>query len=147
MQLASVRDIVNQAALELGTTQTKVSQVFGSADQDIVQMGALLSAVADEVLLEEPYRTTLGDHVWVTDASGNPLIYPSQDTDLVLFDARLAIDGVKYRFMQAKGYEFAEQLRDYTVRLNKLAARTNAKVLDLNDDTAWWDRVDTGRQI
>src|SRR5262245_44771338 len=135
MQLATVKDVVNQASLEIGTTQLPISLVFQSGDQDIVQMGALLNAVADEVLLEEPYRITLGDNVWVTDSNGNPKIFATQDTDLILFDARLAIDGIKYRFLQAKGLEYAEQLRDYTVRLNKLAARVNAQVRDLDDDT------------
>ena len=137
--LLSVAQIVSQAALEIGTTQKTTDKVFGSQDQDIVQMGALLSAVADEVLLEEPYRTTLGDHVWVMDADGDPKPFPDLDTDLVLFDSRLVINGLKYRFLQAKGYEFAEQLRDYTVRLNKLASRVNARVLDLD--------VDAGRVI
>lgn len=138
MNLATVKDIVNQAALEIGTTQLPVNTVFGSQDQDLVQMGALLSAVADEVLLEEPYKYDLGDHVWVHDKDDNPKIYPTVDTDRVLFDSRLAINGLKYRFLQAKGLEFAEQLRDYTVRLNKLAGRRNAEVLDLD--------VDVGRQ-
>jgi hypothetical protein len=136
-RLLTVKEIVNQAALECGTTQTGVSLVFNSADQDIVQMGALLSAVADEIVLEEPYKYQLGDRVWVTDAGGNPLVYPSQDTDIVLIDQRLMIDGLKYRFLQAKGLEFAEQLRDYTSRMNKLAGR-GAKVLDLDSDE---DRV------
>ena len=134
MKRATVKEVVSQAALEIGTTQLPVSQVFGSADQDIVQMGALLSAVADEVLLEEAYRITLGDHIWVEDRDGDPKLYPTEDTDRILFDARLAINGVKYRFLQAKGLEFAEQLRDYTVRMNKLAARINGKVLDLDED-------------
>jgi hypothetical protein len=134
MKLASVKEIVNQASLEIGTTQIPITRVFGSADQDIVQMGALLNAVADEVLLEEPYRYELGDHVWARDKDGNPLIYPDQDTDIVLFDPRLAIDGVKYRFLKAKGLEFAEELRDFTVRINKLAGRVNGKVLDLDDE-------------
>lgn len=137
MKLASVKEIVNQTALEIGTAQVPIARVFGSADQDIVQMGALLNAVADEVLLDEPYRVTLGDQVWVTDIDGNPLIYPTQDSDLVLFDSRLAIDGLKYRFLKAKGLEFAEELRDFTVRLNKIAGRVNGKVLDLDD---WEDR-------
>ena len=132
--LASVRDIVSHASLEIGITQRPVSQVFGSNDQDIVQMGALLNAVADEVLFEEPYRIELGDHVWVKDSNGDPKLYPSVDTDVVLFDARLAIDGLKYRFLQAKGLEFAEQLRDYTSRLNKLAGFVNGRVLDLDAD-------------
>jgi len=141
MPLLTVKDIVNQAAMEIGTTQAPISIVFQSADQDIVQMGALLNAVADEVLIEEPYKVTLGDGVWVTDTTGNPKIFATQDTDIVLFDYRLAIDGLKYRFLQAKGLEFAEQLREYTVRLNKVAARVNAKVLDLDDDS------DNGRVI
>lgn len=133
-KLISVKDLVSQTSLEIGITQRPVSQVFGSADQDIVQMGALINAVADEVLLEEPYKYTLGDHVWVSNSLGNPKLFPTVDSDLVLFDARLAIDGLKYRFLQAKGLEFAEQLREFTMRLNKLAALVNARVLDLDID-------------
>ena len=133
-KLISVRDLVSQASLEIGITQRPVSQVFGSQDQDIIQMGALINAVADEILLDEPYKYTLGDQVWVTDYEGDPKLFPTLDSDLIAFDARLAIDGLKYRFLQAKGLEFAEQLRDFTTRLNKLAARVNAQVLDLDAD-------------
>src|SRR5262245_19159055 len=132
--VASISQIVSQASLEIGITQSPVSQVYGCKDQDVVQMGALLNAVADEVLFEEPYRVTLGDHVWVSDSDGNPKLFPTEDTDLVLFDTRLAIDGLKYRFLQAKGLEFAEQLRDYTTRLNKIAGFVNGRVLDLDAD-------------
>jgi hypothetical protein len=134
MNLATIKDLVSQASLEIGITQLPVQRVFGSADQDVVQMAYLLNAVADEVLLEEPYRVTLGDHIWVSDLDGNPKIVPTVDTDLVLFDKRLAVNGLKYRFLQAKGLEFAEQLRDYTVRMNKLASAANARVLDLYED-------------
>ena len=133
---ATVKYIVSQAALEMGTSQTPASQVFGSADQDIVQLAALLNTVADEIMLEDPYRVTLGDHVWVSDLNGDPKLYPTVDTDRVLFDSRLAINGLKYRFLQAKGYEFAEQLKDFVVRMNKLGRMTNGKVLDL-DAVAW----------
>jgi hypothetical protein len=135
-RMMSVAQIVHQASLEIGITQKKApSKVFGSDDQDIAQMGALLHAVADEVLLEDPYRFTLGDDVWVASANGTPKLAPDLDTDLILFDSRLAINGLKYRFNQAKGFEFAEQLREFVVRLNKVAGRVNAKVLDLDDDT------------
>jgi hypothetical protein len=133
-QQMSIAQIVSQASFELGTSQGPITKVFGSRDQDIVQMGALLHAVADEVLLDDHYRFTLGDDVWVTSADGDPKLFPTDDTDVVMFDSRLAINGLKYRFNQAKGYEFAEQLRDYTVRLNKLAGRINARVLDLDAD-------------
>src|SRR5262245_21558180 len=132
--IQSVSQIVNQASYEIGITQVDIAPVLGSKDQDVVQMAMLLNAVADEVLFEEPYRYTLGDHTWVTDYQGNPKLFPTTDTDLVLFDHRLAIDGLKYRFLQAKGLEFAEQLRDYTTRMNKLAGNVNGRVLDLDAD-------------
>jgi hypothetical protein len=134
MTLATVSYLVSQSSLEIGITQKLVSQTFGSKDQDIVQMAYLLNAVADEVLLEEPYRVTLGDQIWVADRDGNPKLYPTVDDDVILFDARLAVNGLKYRFLQAKGLEFAEQLRDYTTRLNKLAGLANGRVLDLDLD-------------
>ena len=56
-----------------------------------------------------------------------------QDTDVVLFDARLAVNGLKYRFLKAKGLEYGEEQRDFIVRLNKIAGR-NAPVIDINED-------------
>ena len=131
---AQLRDIVSQASLEIGITLRPVSAVTGSLDQDIVQMASLMQAVADELLLEQPYRDTLGDGVWVTDSAGVPKRYPTADTDIVLFDTRLAIDGLKWRFLAAKGLEFAEQMRDFVSRLNKLAGRVNGRVLDLDTE-------------
>jgi hypothetical protein len=131
---ANLKDIVSQASLEIGITLRPVSAVTGSLDQDVVQMGSLMQAVADELLLEEPYRHTLGDGFWVIGADGTPKKYPTHDTDIVLFDTRLAIDGLKYRFLAAKGLEFAEAMRDFTVRLNKLAGRVNGRVLDLDTE-------------
>jgi hypothetical protein len=130
--LLKVKDIVSQAALEVGIIQKAVSSVVGSADQDIVQMLALLSAVADETLLEEPYRATLGDGVWVADNTGAPKPTPTTDTDVILFDGRLAIDGLKYRFKKEKGLEFGEDMRDYLTRMAKLSGRFNGRVLDLD---------------
>lgn len=129
---ATLKEIVSQASLEVGTALRPVTAVTGSLDQDIVQMASLLHAVADELLLEEPYRTTLGDGYWVQSAAGAPKRYPTADDDVILFDTRLSITGLKYRFLAAKGLEFGEQMRDFTVRLNKLAGRANARVLDLD---------------
>ena len=131
-KLLSLLDIVSQAALEIGITQQRVSSVVTSNDQDIVQMRALLHSVADEVLSEEPYQETLGDQNWISDVDGNPLAAFAADTDIVLFDGRLAINGVKYRFLKAKSLEFGEEMRDFTTRMNKLGARVNARVLDLD---------------
>lgn len=133
-RLVSIKDAVSQASMEIGITQLPVSSVFGSKDQDIVQMGALMNAVADEVMLEEPYKVTLGDDSWVIGEDGQPKLFATADSDLILFDARLAIDGLKYHFLQAKGLEFGEQFRSFTTRLNKLAGRVNGRVLDLDAD-------------
>jgi hypothetical protein len=134
MRMFTIKDAVSQASLEIGIAQKPVSSAVNTLDADIAQMVALLENVADEVLLENPYKFNLGDDVWLSDAAGNPKDSPTADTDLILFDGRLAVDGLKYRFLQAKGLEYGEQLRDFTTRLNKLAGRTNSRMLDLDLD-------------
>jgi hypothetical protein len=138
-KLVTVADAISQASMEIGITQKPISSAIGSNDEDIAQMLALLSSVADEVLLEEHYRVSLGDEVWLADKTGNPKPAPDKDDDLILFDGRLAIDGLKYRFLKAKGLEFGEEQRDFLIRLAKLAGRMNGRVLDLD--------VDEGRVI
>jgi hypothetical protein len=130
----SVKDIVSQASMEIGITQRAISSAVGSLDQDIAQMVALLSAVADEVLLDEPYKESLGDEMWVSDENSNAKEAITADSDLIRFDARLAINGLKYRFLQAKGLEYGEQIKDFLMRLNKLAARANGVIIDLYED-------------
>lgn len=132
--LYTINQVVSDAQMELGIAQKPISSVVTSLDEDVAQMVALVSAVADDVLLEEPYKITLGDGYWVSDANGTPKARPTTDTDLILFDGRLCIDGLKYRFLKGKGLEFGEELRDYTSRMNKLAGRVNARVLDLDTD-------------
>jgi hypothetical protein len=133
-KLITVKDAVSQASMEIGIAQKPVTSAISQLDADIVQMVALLSAVADEVLLDEPYRSMLGDEIWLADASGNPKPAVTADDDLILFDGRLAVDGLKYRFLKAKGLEFGEELRDFNTRLNKLAGRAYRRVLDLDLD-------------
>lgn len=132
--IRNVLDCVSSAAMEIGIAQQPPTKAVGSLDQDVVQMVSLLAAVADEVLLEEPYRVTLGDGQWVADSQGNPKGRITSDTDLIAFDARLAINGLKYRFLKAKGLEYGEELRDFTTRLNKLAGIANGRVIDLDTD-------------
>jgi hypothetical protein len=134
MALISVIDCISQASMEIGIAQKPATTVVGSSDQDVVQMLALLSTVADEVLLEQPYKVTLGDGIWVFDSDEQPKAKITSDSDLIGFDGRLAIDGLKYRFLKAKGLEFGEEMRDFLTRLNKLGARANAVVLDLDTD-------------
>lgn len=131
--MISVKDAISQASQEIGIAQHPISSAVGTNDQDIAQMVALLSLVADEVLSEEPYRVTLGDGYWLFD--GNTMEAKAAitaDSDLIAFEARLAIDGLKYRFLKAKGLEFGEELRDFISRLNKAAARVNGRLLDLD---------------
>lgn len=130
--LYSINQVVSDAQMELGIAQKPISSVVTSLDQDVAQMVALMSAVADDVLLEEPYKITLGDGYWCCDLNGTPKARPTTDTDLILFDGRLAVNGLKYRFLKGKGLEYGEEMRDYTVRMNKLAGRVNAHVIDLD---------------
>lgn len=133
-ELISVVQAVSDASIEIGIRQTPLTQALGSADQDVVQMTALLSAVADDVLMDEHYQDLLGDGHWLVDKNGKFLTRPSSDDDRLLFDGRVAINGLKAKFLQAKGLEFGEQQRDFVVRLNKLAVRANNRVLDLDLD-------------
>ena len=133
-QLATVLDVVSQASKEIGIAQQDVSTVVGSLDQDVAQMLALLEAVADEVVLEEPYKEYVGDGLWVLSSDGVPKSQITADDDRIAFDRRLTIAGIKYRFLKAKGLEFGEEMRDFLSRLNKLGARANARVLDLDID-------------
>jgi hypothetical protein len=134
IRLYNANMIVSAAQMELGISQRPVSSVTNTLDQDISQMLALMNTVADDCLLEEPYATTLGDGTWVTDKDGAPKYAPTTDSDICLIDARLMINGLKYRFLKAKGLEFGEEMRDYTARQNKLAGRANGRVLDLDAD-------------
>jgi hypothetical protein len=133
-RLITVQQAVSQASQEIGIAQRPVSQAIGSLDQDISQMVALLSAVADELLTDDPYRQALGDGYWLLATDGTPRQVPQADTDLILFDGRLAVSGLKFRFLQAKGLESGEPHRDFTVRLNKVAVEANRRVLDLDAD-------------
>jgi hypothetical protein len=133
-RLFTILQIVSDVSMELGTTQIPVIQALGSTDQDIAQITALMQNVADELLLDPPYRDALGDGNWIYDPG--QLVRkarPTQDSDVVLFDPRLSVSGLKYRFLKAKGLEYGEEQRDFIARLNKLAGR-NAPVLDLNAD-------------
>lgn len=138
-ELISVLQAVSDASMEIGIIQVALSQALGSRDEDIAQMTALLSSVADDVLLDEHYQDYLGDGHWLVSKDGKFLTRPLEDTDRILFDSRVAVTGLKYKFLQAKGLEFGEQMRDFTVRLNKLAVRANNRVLDLD--------YDEGRQV
>jgi len=140
-QLVTVKDAISQASLEIGITQREIASAVGSNDQDIAQMLALLSLVAAEVMMEEPYRATLGDGLWCFSSSGAGKPKPTADDDLIGFDGRLAVDGLKYRFLKAKGLEFGEEMRDFLSRLNKLGARANSRVLDLDAAAGSLDRT------
>lgn len=139
MAQITVLKAVSTASMEIGIIQTPLSQAFNSKDEDVVQMVALLSSVADDVLMDEHYQDVLGDGCWLIDTKGKYLTEPSQDTDVILFDHRVAITGLKFKFLQAKGLEFGEQMRDFITRLNKLAVRANNRVLDLD--------LDGGREV
>lgn len=133
-RLLSLRDIVSKAAMEIGITQSPITQAIGARDQDVIQMMALLSAVADDLLDEEPYSLQLGDGMWIEYPDGTRGDEFTTDGDLILFDGRLAVMGVKFRFKREKGFEYGEDMRDFLTRQQKLAHRMNAKVIDVDED-------------
>jgi hypothetical protein len=129
----TVNQAVSRASMEVGIALAIIPQVVNSADQDVVQMRELLHALAGELLLDEPYKVSLGDGCWLTH-NGVPTDEIQADADLIQFDGRLTIDGLKWRFLKAKGLEFGEEMRDFTVRLNKLSKLANGTVIDLYED-------------
>jgi hypothetical protein len=130
-RLYTLKELVGIAQMEVGIAQTMPSVVLASQDQDITQMASLIAAVADEVLAEMPYKVRLGDGIWCQSDTGEPRpAGPLADTDVILFDGRLAINGLKMRFRAAKGLEFGEDLRDFSTRLSKLAVDM-APVIDV----------------
>jgi hypothetical protein len=133
-KLSTISSIISDASREMGLSQLPITIVVDTTDEDIAQMTALMQNVADELLIDPPYREQLGDGNWLVDAG---LVVrkdrPTSDDDIVLFDARVAINGLKYRFLKAKGLEYGEEQRDFITRLNKLAGK-NAPVIDLNAD-------------
>jgi hypothetical protein len=139
MAQISVLKAVSQASMEIGIVQVPLAQAMTSKDEDVVQMSALLSSVADDILLDEHYQDILGDGNWLLGVDGVYRNAPSADTDVILFDGRAAITGLKFKFLQAKGLEYGEQMRDFITRLNKLAVRANNRVLDLD--------LDGGREV
>lgn len=133
-KLSTISSIISDASREMGLSQLPITLVVDTTDEDIAQLTALMQNVADELLIDPPYREQLGDGNWLIDAG---LVVrkdrPTSNDDIVLFDARVAINGLKYRFLKAKGLEYGEEQRDFITRLNKLAGK-NAPVIDLNAD-------------
>lgn len=135
MRQATVSEAVSTAAIEIGIASKAVASPFASRDQDVIQMIALLDEVADECLTSEPYKSTFADGMWVEDADTKVLKdKPTKDMDRILFDRRLAISGLKWRFLKAKGLEFAEIQRDFATRMNVLACDANGRTLDIYAD-------------
>lgn len=132
--LGNLAYLVSQASMELGISQTQITNVVASKDQDIVQMRTLIQATADEILKDEPYKRSLGDGVFIADSTGRTKKSAfTANNDLCLIDARLMINGLKFRFLKAKGLEFGEEMRDFATRMNKIARATNGRVLDLDE--------------
>ena len=136
--LGNLTYLVSQASMELGIAQKTIADVVNSKDQDIIQLRSLIQATADEILKDEPYKRTLGDGVFIQNAPvgttpGTKKGAFTANTDIVLIDARLMINGLKFRFLKAKGLEFGEELRDFAVRMNKIARAVNGKIYDLDD--------------
>ena len=122
-------------SMEIGIRQTALQQALGSQGRGRGADDRAADLRGRRLLLDEHYQDLLGDGHWLVDKNGRFLTQPAADDDRILFDSRVAIPGLKYKFLQAKGLEFGEQMRDFIIRLNKLAVRANNRVLDLDVDT------------
>lgn len=71
---------------------------------------------------------------FATDLDGNnPASGFAADTDLVLFDDELVTLGLRWRFLESKGFDYAEVYRNYARRLEKRLGTDRAKPqLDLS---------------
>ena len=69
------------------------------------------------------------------------------DTDLCLFDDELMIAGLKWRFMRARGMQYADLEREYQILKSRAAARWNpGRILSLTGPKPrnWWPNIPEG---
>lgn len=51
------------------------------------------------------------------------------DTDLGVLDEKLMAQGVRWRFLKSKGFDYAEEFRQYEIRLDRKLARDGTKAV------------------
>lgn len=73
---------------------------------------------------------------WCTDATETtPAAAWASDDDIGLLDEELMTLGIVWRWMRAKGFDYAEALRTYETEVEKALGRDGGEVmLDLNGD-------------
>jgi hypothetical protein len=64
---------------------------------------------------------------WAQDANGNPLPQFTSDTDTCIYDDRLMIEGLKWRFFAAKGFDYSVQYALWQRQTNVAIARDGGR--------------------
>lgn len=66
--------------------------------------------------------------LWCRDSGGTGQNAWASDTDTGKLPEEIITDGVVWRFLKAKGFDYAEEFRTYEVRVRQFAAREGGKV-------------------
>lgn len=79
---------------------------------------------------------------WAKDISGNPLPQFQSDSDTSYLDERLMGLGLRWRFLKAKGLDYAEDFRTYEQNKQQTQGRDGgAKMLSMTPESINMDRV------
>lgn len=126
--------IVEDTGLEVGLV-LKTTNVIASTDRDTKQFSRLAIETCKDLLARFPWRISIGDDPWVKKDDGTFVYELSDDTDTPMFDSRIIKDGVKWRYLSAKGLTYAEPFRFYEKRINDFGYFYNGyKVVDTNEN-------------
>lgn len=73
----------------------------------------------------EVYKYNYYSSYWIASASGTPQEAWEADTDVSLIDEKVLTSGLEWRWLKAKGLDYAEEFRRYEMRLARAAGRSD----------------------
>ena len=77
---------------------------------------------------------------WINDASGNPKAVFTLDTDTTIYEDLVFTAGLKWRYLQAKGFEYQDYQSEWAMLAKNSLARANpGRTLNLTSNG--WTRL------
>lgn len=73
-------------------------------------------------------------NLWVEDSGGTAKADFTADTDLSRINENIIVMGLVWRWLKARGLDYAEEKRDYEIALKNFVLRNNSGELDLAGD-------------
>lgn len=130
-------ELVTNVGVEVGVS-VRTQNVIASTDKDARQIANNIIATCEDLLHRFPWRRKIGDDPWVLKEDGSYTYVLHDDSDQPMFDARLIIQGAKWRYLYGKGLTYGEAFRDYERRINEFAFFYNGidTKVDTNDVSA-----------